>query len=83
ESGITGVRTADVDVVTSEEFAELKADVELPPFRWLIIEGTEGSDDFFMVGRVKLAVSEAALSVLKRHGLRFAELTPLSSVHSC
>ncbi|GAA3909116.1 hypothetical protein GCM10022276_29230 [Sphingomonas limnosediminicola] len=45
-AALTGVRFADVEVSCSPTFTELYPTRDLPPFRWMIVDGAPGQDDF-------------------------------------
>ncbi len=68
----SGCSFGPVTVTTSEQFDELEELEErqqpraLPPFSWLIVNGTAGRDDFGVSAKGSLIVSERILQVLKR-----------------
>jgi hypothetical protein len=65
DAGLTGYRTADVDVTISDEGREVLGDRELPPFRWFQVTGAIGADDFAIEPPGTLVVSERALAVIR------------------
>jgi hypothetical protein len=74
--GISGATFAEAEVVTSDDFQELQADVELPPFVWLKVNGSAGHDDFGINKHLNLVISERAFDVLDELGLPSASITP-------
>lgn len=71
----SGISFAQVDVSKSETFDELFPEKQLPEFSWMKIEGTAGQDDFGIAPNLRLVVSERALDVLVKLGLREAVIT--------
>jgi hypothetical protein len=69
KADLTGFVLDAVAVRRSERFQELHPDVELPRFLWLRVSGEPGKDDFALATDHRLAVSEQALAVLRRHAL--------------
>jgi len=67
----SGCSFGPVKVTTSEQFKELEELEErqeprtLPPFSWLIVNGTAKRDDFGISAKGSLIVSERMLQVLK------------------
>ena len=72
--GLTGFDLAACTVSTSDQFLELHPETELPEFRWLQITGVPGKHDFGVSAKHELVVSEAALAVLRRHGIQHCEV---------
>lgn len=69
---LTGIRFADVEVTTSDEFKEFFPTRQLPKFIWLKVESRPGEDDFGITSDLNLVVSESALQLLKRIGISHA-----------
>jgi hypothetical protein len=76
EIGVTGARSADVEVTTMYPFRELYPDTKLPKFVWLQITGRAGRDDFGLAANLRLVISERALDVLKGLQLNDALIEP-------
>lgn len=72
--GLTGFDVAACKVSRSSQFCELHSETTLPEFRWLQVSGAAGQDDFGISSEHALVVSEAALSVLKQHGIEHCEM---------
>jgi hypothetical protein len=75
-AGLRGVRFADVEVTQSPTFSELYPTRELPPFRWMIVDGVPYRDDFGMAADLRLIVSERALETLRAAGIDHAMVEP-------
>lgn len=77
----SGCSFGPVKVTTSEQFEELEEledfqpPRELPPFSWLIVNGTARRDDFGISATGSLIVSERILQVLKRGRLENCDIT--------
>jgi hypothetical protein len=69
DAGLTGATFDKVEVTTSEVFDTFYPDCKLPKFLWLKPNGTPGRDDFGLLSRTELIVSEHALALLKEMGL--------------
>lgn len=70
--GLTGFELRELEVSTSEQFAELHPDVDLPGFQWLVVRGQLGRDDFAIAHDHRLVVSDRALAIVRPacpHGL--------------
>lgn len=80
--GATGVSFAEVEISTSDEFNEwqlLHPGRSLPPFVWLQITGTAGSDDFGYTtsnGHC-MVVSERVLDLLINCGMTHCKMVEL------
>lgn len=77
-SGLTGVQLDEVDVVVSDEFAEMYPGRELPNFKWLRVTGRAGVDDFGLSDEHTLVVSYTALRLLRRYSLLHCHVEGLS-----
>ena len=74
EAALTGCETGPVHVTTSEVFDDLHPDgLDMPTWRRFIPGGGPG-DDFTVVDRVFLLVSDRALEVLQRFSIQHAEV---------
>lgn len=62
---LSGVKFDDVEITTSDEFAQLYPDCRLPNFAWLKIFGQAGRDDFGVAPDLRLVVSDKAMKLLK------------------
>jgi hypothetical protein len=49
---------------------------ELPPFRWMIVDGAAFQHDFGMADDLRLVVSERALGTLRAVGIDHALVEP-------
>jgi hypothetical protein len=76
-NGVTGVYFADMETSTSTEFGEMYPQRELPPFRWLQVNGIPGRDDFGIADDLRLVVSEKVLDVLRPFGIQHALIEDL------
>lgn len=76
DAGLTGFTLADVTVTTTDEFAE-HARAALPMFRWFQVTGRPGVDDFWLHSDHRLAASDRALAILRRHRIDNAIVEPL------
>lgn len=74
-SGLTGFRLKPVEVSTSEQFDELYPDRKLPEFKWLMLVGTAGVDDFGMSEAHRFVVSERALTLFRKFRLQNCDVT--------
>ena len=80
KSNFTGFELAKLNVSFEERFhqwAELHKGEELPIFKWLMVKGRAGIDDFGLrAGPVAmpLVVSERALNLLKQFKLGFCDI---------
>jgi hypothetical protein len=70
--GFTGVRFAPVEMSISEQGQEFEPELKLPKFRWMQVDGHAGQDDFGLLNKIRLVVSERALALLRRFGLKYA-----------
>ncbi|WP_394613684.1 hypothetical protein JNUCC0626_27710 [Lentzea sp. JNUCC 0626] len=75
EAGFRSFRLADVQVTKHDQFELFNPGVELPEFRWLVVDGTPGVDDLGADRIGRLVVSEAALELLRADGLNHADVT--------
>lgn len=71
----TGIRFAEVEVTTSEQFQDLYPNHKLPKFVWLQIEGKAGDDDFGIDKEKRLVISGRVLKILKGIGVSHALIT--------
>jgi len=78
-TGVTGVRFDEVEVTTSDVFAELHPGRQLPEFVWLLVEGKPGQDDFGLAADGRLVVSEKAFAVLRDLGISHALVSEFDS----
>jgi hypothetical protein len=77
---LTGVRFADVEVTTSDEFRELHPSLKLPEFVWLKVDGAPEKNDFGTTSDLNLIVSEQALRLLTQIGISHAaSIKPFST----
>ena len=77
-SRLSGFALDAVDVVTSDEFDELYPSRALPGFCWLKVVGQPAVDDLGLSKEHVLVVSDAALQVLRQHGLSHCEIEELA-----
>ncbi len=75
---LSGFDLRDVQVQTSEQFAELYPDRVLPPFRWLHITGSPCINDFGISAENVLVASTAALTVIREHGCTNCDINTVS-----
>lgn len=73
-AGLTGFTLDAVEISTTPEFEELDPAVELPPFLWLKVDGTAGTDDFAMSEDHCLVVSDRALRLLQEAQLEHCDV---------
>ncbi|MCL2089615.1 MAG: hypothetical protein FWH11_00055 [Micrococcales bacterium] len=67
---MTGLEFAGKVVVTRDpQWAEMRPDVQLPEWEWIIPRGVEHQDDFWLKESVWLAVSERALALIQELGI--------------
>lgn len=71
-SNLSGYKLAPVEITKSEEFEELFPNTVLPDFKWLIITGTIGKNDFAINQKLRLVVSKSAFNLLKQFKLKVA-----------
>jgi hypothetical protein len=76
QTGLTGVRFAEVETSTSGEFKQFFPGLELPEFCWMLIDDRPGEDDFGIHKNERwiLVVSKRALALIRRFGLNHAEI---------
>jgi hypothetical protein len=66
---LTGVHFVSVEVSKSELFDQFHPRQELCSFVWMKVDGEAGHDDFGIVRKTKLVVSERALALLRTLGI--------------
>jgi hypothetical protein len=72
---LTGVeRFQDCDIEVSNTFKNLYPNLKLPKFHHMVISGIKREADFGMIDYYKLAISEKALSALKKFDLSDMEI---------
>lgn len=76
-SGLTGFRLGAARVTLSEEAADFGI-TEVPDFRWLMISGRPGEDDFGTLDNGQAIISEGALQALQARTLDNCEIGPYS-----
>lgn len=69
---LTGFTLDDVEVSTSQEFADIYPNKRLPAFVWLKVGDRPGIDDFGVASGLRLVVSKRALALLQRFGISHA-----------
>jgi hypothetical protein len=72
---LTGVHFDSVEVSKSELFDQLHPNQELPSFAWMKVDGKAGRDDFGIVRKTKLVISEHALALLRTLGIPNARVS--------
>jgi hypothetical protein len=77
---LTGVHFDAVEVSRSELFDQLHPNRKLPEFVWMKVEGKAGHDDFGIVRKTRLVVSERALKLLRRLGIPNARVSDFSDI---
>jgi hypothetical protein len=58
QADFTGVQFAPVEMSISEQGQEFEPGLRLPCFRWMQVLGRAGEDDFGLLGKIYLVVSE-------------------------
>lgn len=76
-SGLTGFRLDTARVTLSEDAADFGI-TEVPEFRWLVIGGRAGEDDFGVRANGQAVISESALQRLQAHSLDNCDIEPYS-----
>ena len=71
-SELTGARLAVAQCSLREP-----PDVAMPPYRWLQIVGHPSRDDFWITHEHRLAVTQAAMNVLRGHRLDHCDITAI------
>ena len=74
-SSLTGFRLDAAQVTLSEEAAEFGVS-EVPAFRWLVVNGRPGEDDFGVRGNGQAVISEGTLQVLQTRSLDNCDIEP-------
>lgn len=74
-SGLTGFRFDAARVTISEEAAD-RGITEKPDFRWLVITGRPGDDDFGVLANGQAVVSDEALQALQQYTLNNCDIAP-------
>lgn len=74
-SSLTGFRLAAAQVTLSEEAAEFGVS-EVPAFRWLVVSGRPGKDDFGVRANGQAVISEGALQALQARSLDNCDIEP-------
>ncbi|WP_240994207.1 hypothetical protein [Pseudomonas viridiflava] len=77
DSKLTGFSCHTVRISKSNEFMERHPHLELPPFRWLAIEGSAEIDDFGISNDHRLVISDSALTVFRKFNLKHAYITAI------
>ncbi|WP_018351939.1 hypothetical protein [Longispora albida] len=75
ESGLTGCHFASAQVAMSPQAQEPFSKAEVPRFRWLVIAGQIGQDDFAVTGQGQITVSAPALRLLRTFTLDYCGIT--------
>ena len=73
---LTGSNLDEVEVTTSEEFADWNPGFKLPEFLWLKVFGVSGADDFGLLNGSKLIISQQALDTIGPQHLKNALMEP-------
>ena len=68
EAKLSGYRLASLEVTRGDEMAELQPEIELPEFKWLVLENAPGAD-LRTDAQHNLVVTERAMKVLRRFRL--------------
>lgn len=76
-SSLTGFRLNTAQVTLSEDAAEFGV-TEVPAFRWLVVSGRPGEDDFGALANGQAVISEGALQALQAHSLDNCDIEPYS-----
>ncbi|MBO0801739.1 MAG: hypothetical protein J2P25_01495 [Nocardiopsaceae bacterium] len=74
-SRLTGFRLDAARVTLSEGAADFGTS-EVPAFRWLVVVGRPGEDDFGVLVNGQAVISERALQVLRAHTLDNCDIEP-------
>ena len=74
---LTGIAFNEVLISKSETFLELYPNRELPNFFWAKINGESNKDDFFIIEKKGLAVSERAYLLLQKYNTNNADFEDL------
>ncbi|WP_245572595.1 hypothetical protein [Actinokineospora enzanensis] len=76
-SGLSGFELRDAAITLAPEGDEIIGDIAaLPEFRWLVVTGRGGHDDFGLVFPTRLVVSAAAKGLLDTRTLPRCEMEP-------
>ncbi|WP_245614512.1 hypothetical protein [Actinokineospora inagensis] len=76
-SKLTGFELRDASTTLADEGEDWISDVStLPAFRWLVITGTAGDEDFGLMPNSTLVVSDAGLAALRTRQLEFCDVIP-------
>jgi hypothetical protein len=76
-SGLSGFRLDTAQVTLSDEAADFGI-TEVPEFRWLVVSGRPGEDDFGVLGNGQAVISEEALQALQARTLDNCDIEPYS-----
>jgi len=76
-SGLTGFEIEGAEVSKSEDFWSEDTYSNLPKFYWLKVSGEDLFNDFKIAADYRLVVSDKALSVIRRHNINHADITPI------
>lgn len=76
-SSLTGFRLDAARVTLSEDAADFGI-TEVPAFRWLVIDGRPGEDDFGVLANGQAVISEGALQRLQAHSVDNCDIEPYS-----
>jgi len=77
EAKLTGFETENISVSKSDLFLHAYGNGELPKFVRLVVNGRKDQDDFWLTEDQRLGISERALEILSRHGLKHADIRQL------
>jgi hypothetical protein len=77
-ANLTGFHFDAARVTLSPEAAEFGI-TEVPEFRWLVITGRPGNEDFGVVANGQAVISEEALQVLRAHTVDECEIEPYTN----
>jgi hypothetical protein len=74
-SALSGFRLDTAQVTLSDEAADFGI-AQVPEFRWLVVTGHPGEDDFGLLGNGQAVISEGALQALQSHTLDNCDIEP-------
>jgi hypothetical protein len=76
-SKLTGFVFEDVEISESDEFRLLQPNVVLPKFVWMKPTGSVKNDDIGQSDSLELVISERALALLQKNGMKNAAVAQL------
>ncbi|SDD25603.1 hypothetical protein [Actinokineospora iranica] len=76
-SGLSGFEFRDATITLAPEGEDMIGDIStLPPFKWLVVTGRGGHEDFGLVPPARLVVSAAAMDLLNTRRLPRCDAEP-------